>query len=471
MTHLLYMIFFILFSQKTALASNQKIFNAPGSQHSVVFMRLKDKKILFSKNSHLSLMPASVTKLVTASAVLDFFSPDFQFETKIYYDGHRKKGVIEGDLIIKGGGDPFLTNEKLWEFASDMRNMNIKLITGNLIIDSSLFDTEFRDGQRLRAKSFTSHSYDAPISASGINFNTYTIFVSPNEKRNAPAYVSLYPFSVEGVSIENKLFTKDSGTKFSVVRRVSHHKLDILKVNGIININSQFKKIYRSVSDPILASGYGIRSFMMGEGIKIKGGTISGNITGSAKHFYTINSFPLNQIINGLNKYSNNYIADVLVKNMGARSTGKAGSFANGIAVINNFLRDKARIKGPFKILNGSGLHPGNRLNAEQIVDLLYYCYQRFDIFPEFLASLASPGAKGTLEKRLLMKKGWIRAKTGTLTKPQTVAAIAGYMWHPEHQIIAFAVIENGKKDKSYSNIIDMRDRQDKNISKLYESF
>ncbi|MBP9708136.1 MAG: D-alanyl-D-alanine carboxypeptidase, partial [Oligoflexales bacterium] len=191
-----------------------------------------------------------------------------------------------------------------------------------------------------------------------------------------------------------------------------------------------------------------------------------------AQKLITLDGYPLTKAIEGLNIYSNNYIADMLVKSLGAASQGNrpgSGSLASGLKVIESFLQDKIGMRQSFVLKNGSGLDTGNRLSAKQIAQVLYYMANSLEIFPEFLASLPASGLTGTLEKRFddlpNLKNGAVRAKTGTLTSPITVASLAGYVKHNKQGLLAFVIVSNGNESKSQPSLVALRQQHERIIA------
>ena len=142
---LLILMFFLLSSQQAGAVSNSSLTRVLGkyadsAEQSVAIIRVRDGKLLFSYNKDKALIPASVTKLVTSAAAIKLWGPNHTFKTKMFYTGRKSGGQIYGDLFIKGDGDPFLISEKLWQMASDLRNLGLKNVKGDLILDQSLFD-------------------------------------------------------------------------------------------------------------------------------------------------------------------------------------------------------------------------------------------------------------------------------------------------------------------------------------------
>ena len=442
------------------------------TQQSALFVRLKDNKVLFQKAPHKMLSPASVTKLFTAAASLHYLGPHYTFKTPLYHTGSRKGPHINGDLIIKGSGDPMFVSEKLWQMAADLRHMGIRNISGDIIIDNSLFDGVFHDKARQGGKARSRHAYDAPLTAFAVNFNTFAVAISPGERVGHRGLVSLDPYPLRGLLVENKTRTSLSHLKTaSRVSRITQKNAVKMVVSGQISQRDTVKKIYRSVGDPVKAAGEQVRAFLNKEGILVQGVVRGGLMPGHAKKLLTVTGYPLQKIVKGLNKYSNNYIADVLLKKLATTEAAK-GSLENGVLVVKEFLKKEVSIPPTFTLKNGSGLSPENRASAHQIVKILAYMEKRLDLFPEFLNSLPTAGIDGTLKDRFSSMrtkalKGIVRAKTGTLTAPVTVATLAGYLRHKKHGLVAFAILDNGIEGKRQPSLQDLKDRQDIALAKF----
>ena len=443
-------------------------------QRSALFVRVRDGKVIWEKDSARLLAPASVSKLLTAGAVLDRFGPVFHFTTRIFHDGRIRQGVLTGNLYVVGDGDPFLVSEKLWQMAADIRLMGIRSIKGQLIVDHSLFDASHRDASRRSGQYSSRNAYDAPVTALAVNFNTYAVAMAPGGKTGAAGLVGLDPYNLNGVLVENHLRTARAGrgSSISVTRRSGKNKREAIHVKGSIASNVPLKKVYRSVGNPATAAGEQIRAFLHKEGVRISGTIRTGHKPDKATPLYEIKGYPISRIISGLNKYSNNYIADSLVKRLGARD-GRPGSLAAGLGEVNRFLQTRARLPAGWVLANGSGLAPENRLSARQVVRLLLYMESRLDIGPEFMTSLAIAGSDGTMKDRFQgaqtrAMQGLVRAKTGTLTEPLSVAGLAGYFRHHHHGLIAFAIIDNGIKGRRQPSVLSLRQAQDQAIRNLW---
>ncbi len=476
-----------IFSPVSAFAAKSNdIFYDLKSPHeqSVQFVRLSDGKVLYEISADRLLIPASVTKVVTAAAALTRWGPNHTFKTRFFYNGRRDEQTIHGDLIVVGNGDPFLVNELLWQWAADLRNMGIRSITGDIIIDNSLFDAEVRDDSRRFSVKSSSHAYDAPVSAFGLNFNTFAVAVAASGRPGSKAMINIDPYPLKSLDIQNRTNTARSGKPTIQVSRVSpNDDSSALVARGAIAVDQPIMKVYRSVRNTTKISGEILRSFLNRHDITVKGQVRNGHKPTQAKLLYTLEGYNMARIVAGLNKFSNNYIGDMLVKRLGAAfpASGTAdasgqGTMENGVQVLKAFMQKDVGILDPFTLINGSGLDHDNRFNATQIVKVLTFMHKRFDLFPEFLVSLPTAGLDGTLAKRFNGNQaksldGMVRAKTGTLTEPVAASSLAGYLHHPKHGLVAFAILENGLKNKAHPTVADFRDRQDDALYKFLNQF
>jgi len=460
----------------------QKIFNSPGNvANTVAFLRAQDGKVLFSYNPSRVLMPASVTKLVTSAVLLDKFGPDKTFITRFYHTGTLINGNISGDLIVVGDGDPFLVSEKLWQAVSDLHHLGVRRIKGNIIVDQSLFRSAELDRSRESGKYQSEHAYDAPVSAFAVNFNTIALAIAPVHRLSSKSVqrplVAIDPYPIDGVSIINRARSVSGNSHSIKVTRVTQANSKMkLVVEGVTSGGRSLEKVYRSLGPKTEIAGEYLRSFLEARGIVVNGGVKTGRKNMSAKLLYELPSYPLAKMILGLNKYSNNFIADVLTKRLGAEfpSIGRAnavgsGTYENGRFAIEKYLKEQIELKSMFVFNNGSGLSTKNRFSANGLSGLLVHIYRKMSVFPEFLSSLPASGVDGTLKDRFKKSKfrgliGNVRAKTGTLTEPVSASSLAGYVRHPVHGMVAFAIIQNGITGKKQPSIGALRDSQEESL-------
>jgi D-alanyl-D-alanine carboxypeptidase/D-alanyl-D-alanine-endopeptidase (penicillin-binding protein 4) len=144
---------------------------------------------------------------------------------------------------------------------------------------------------------------------------------------------------------------------------------------------------------------------------------------------------------------------------------------AAGVKVLAEFLRSSVGIRSDFKLFNGSGLSTENRISARQIAQVLNWMEKQGELFPDFLGSLPASGWDGTLKKRLKNVDelaGQIRAKSGTLTDPITVAALAGFFRHPKEGWVSFVMIANGREGRGQPDLTQTRALQDLVLKELF---
>ena len=216
---------------------------------------------------------------------------------------------------------------------------------------------------------------------------------------------------------------------------------------------------WRKISRPDLYFGYTFKALLAQRGIKVKGKIHRGPTPSDAKVLYNYESEPLDLAVRKMNKTSSNFIAEQLVKVLGAQVKGVPGSWSKGVDAIEDFLEQDVHIpRGSYVMKNGSGLNDTNRFSAAQIVQLLTTMYHRFDASSEYIASMGVVGKDGTVRSRMegTDAAGRIRAKTGTL---ESVCSLSGIVESVGGKRFAFAVLVNdypGKHAETISAIDDL---------------
>ena len=447
------MLFVVVFCAET-WAKIPERFLSTAIDQGIVVQTVAGNNLLVAHHPDRLLVPASLTKLVTTAAVLDKWGSTHSFVTPVMYSGKRRGKTITGNLVMVGAGDPYLVSEKMWDFASQLRNIGIKRVEGQVLIDNSLFPAKVN-----QVTATSTNAYDAPVTAFGINFNTVTISVLPGTRVGRPARVKLFPFPLDTVQIDNRVITaaRRKGSRVEAVRTKGRSGIKIV-VSGRIAIDRQQPlSLYRSINQPQRVASDYVRNFLRQHDVQVLGRKLSA--TRRLTPLMTIKGYPLNYIVKGLNTFSNNYIADVLLKKL--TPTG------NGSMYLQNYLRQQVGISSKFVLRDGSGLDPGNRLSARQLTTLLTHVARRMDIFPDFIASLPASGLEGTVSERLSDYRGLIRLKTATLTSPFSVSGLAGYYLSSRHGLVAFAIVGNGRTDRSQPSITSLRQQQDRLLAYL----
>ncbi len=408
------------------------------------FAGKNETEVLADRRSAQSMIPASVTKLATAAAFLHHYQPGTKLKTQLW-GSLPVDGRLQGNLILKGGGDPAFVSETLWVLVNNFTRTGIKVIEGDILVDDSLFDQERFDSSRLKDR--VDRAYDAPTGAMSFNWNSVNIVFRPGKKAGETGQVFLDP--------ENS-YTKLSGKIITTLNKkvaVSAERLDAgegdaIKVSGQLGLENAEHIIFKNITKPDLWAGHNLKAFLSQRGIEVKGKVKSSLTPGNAILLAEVESKPIEQMVADMNKFSNNYVAEMLTKHLGLIKQ-KPGSIANGMDVIREFLSKTVKIKSSdFLLTNPSGLTRDNRMSAKGLWQLLQHMRDQFKMMPEFFSSLPIAGVDGTLKKRMIgtAAERFVRAKTGLLNG---VVSLAGYAGSKDGNIIPFVMFYNGNADES----------------------
>lgn len=415
----------------------------------ILAVSLTKGDILYHRNADKPLIPASVSKVFTAFSVLKKLGPTATFKTQVYRTGSLVDGKLTGDLILKGGGDPSLVSERMWMLVNELVRSGIKSITGNLIADSTYYDEERTPDTR--PTYLQDQAYNAPVGALSFNFNTTTIYVRSNEDVGKPPIIFTDPEN-SYIDVVNQATTGKADSENSItVKRTSFVKGDIgdtVLLRGSIPVNHKELRFYRNIVNPSLYTAHMFRTFWEKRGLELKGNAVEGKVPGNAKLVLEFDSLPIWQIIWGMNKFSNNFVADQLMKKLGADVWGPPGTLTKGLTALGDVLEDIGIARKSYTIIDGSGLTRKTAVSPRQIVSVLSAAHKDLAISAEFMASLGIGGEDGTLRSRLPSSKtrgSTVRGKTGTLDGANS---LAGYLDTESGEQIAFAIILNDPKMK-----------------------
>ncbi len=415
---------------------------------SVMAVDLDRGRTIYAYEADRLLNPASVVKLFTGTAALQILRPEYRFKSTAWITKKLDvNGTLAGDLIIQGGGDPTLVSERLWLWVTEMHHLGLRRVEGDLVIDESFFDGK-RVGPGYEEEN-TDFAYMAPTGALSINFNALGVYVRPAEAAGQLAKVSIEP-QIPFFEVDAKVQTKSKAGRYLLIG--SYPRADgrqEVKARGWIGKNESMKVIWRKIDNPPIYAGETLKDLLRRRGIEVTGKVRVGKVPKSAISFHTFVSRRLSEVLDDLNKYSNNFVAEMIVKTIGAETMEGPGSWKTGTESIRRFLKREVGIQPDTYVLrNGSGLNDTNRFSAAQIVRLLDYIYRTREIAYELIPSLGVAGASGTVRKRMTsdLVHHKVRVKTGTLTG---VTALSGYVMSRDREVIAFTVVANGLKVSS----------------------
>lgn len=394
-------------------------------------------------NSSKKMIPASITKLVTAATTLVHFPPGTKFNTELWAEAPVKNGVLQGSLYLKGGGDPSFTSETMWFLVNEFHRTGITEIMGDIVVDDSLFDRLRFDPSRESERS--ERAYDAPTGAMSFNWNSVNVFVRPGDSVGSPGKVIIDPMNTY-IQLRNDVKTVGKSAKTSLnVDRKALKEGDQIIVTGQISIDDSEQVVYRDISQPDFWSAHNLASFLKQRGIRVLGNVSTGVTPSEARMLARAPSKPIEQILADMNKFSNNYVAEMLAKNISLQR-GKPGSIVNGIEVMKDYLSSIGLKKDEYVLVNPSGFTRENRFSAQGLWKVLHHMRDQFQYQPELTTSLPIAGIDGTLKKRMknTPAERWVRAKTGLLNG---VVSLAGYAGRSDGSIYPFVFMYNGPGD------------------------
>ena len=347
------------------LANALAVPGAPARSSGVVAVDLLTGKTLFARNPDLPLAPASNEKLLVTYTALQNLGPGFRFQTELLGRGTIRDGVLHGNLVLKGFGDPTLTSAGLLGLVRQLKRHGIDRITGRVLGDDSFFD-------RIRTAPGWKPSF------------------SPLECPPISALV------VDGDDYENHL----------------------------------------ALNPPLAAAGR-LRQLLRGEGVSAGAAAVGDAAPGSTV-LGVVKSQPLEAIVKAMDTSSDNFTAEMLVKEIGAEVAGD-GSTAAGLRIVLRALGEAGVPLQGVRLFDGSGLSQLDRVTANAIATLLLVIWRAPTLRQPIWSALPIAGETGTLEYRLqeLPARGAVRAKTGTT---DLATALSGYV----DRRYAFSVLDNG---------------------------
>ncbi|MDT8990080.1 D-alanyl-D-alanine carboxypeptidase/D-alanyl-D-alanine-endopeptidase [Curvibacter sp. APW13] len=382
--------------------------------------------------------PASVMKLVTTSAALDLLGPTYQWKTPVYLEGPVRDGVLQGNLVIKGQGDPKLVLERIWLLLRRVQGLGIQTVAGDIVLDRSAFevapvDPSQFDGEPLRP-------YNATPDALLLNYKALVMTFTPDLETGV-ARVQYDP-PLAGVQLPATvplLRNGDKGNDCSDYR--ASLKADFadptrIRFGGAYPASCGERTWPVAYADPASYSLRAVQGLWQYMGGKLQGIVRFGTLGNpAAKPAFEAGSEPLALIVRDINKYSNNVMAQQLFLTLG-RAASDAAPESEGVALQGSasFARSQqavgqwwqSRLPGVAapELENGSGLSRRERISAHALARLLQLGFAS-PWMPELMASLPISGVDGTLKRMKNRAQGSAHLKTGSL---RDVTALGGFV-------------------------------------------
>ena len=375
---ILYTVFLIIFSVTLLLAETPEkiikeiddlISGIPAStKMAIMIYNPLTQDTLISINHTESMIPASNTKLFTTATALEIMGGDHLLSTKILAeDTQLSDGTIEGNIYIKGFGNPLFSSGDLEHLVNQLCQSGLRKVTGNVVGDDTYFDDVY--------------SRDDWIS---------------DERAN----VNLPPISAIVIDRNRTVVVK--------------------KRKG------RYKNYFVNIDNPPLFTAKKLKEILISHGVEVVGKSISGQATDNTQTLVE-SSIELRELLKEINKHSDNFYAECLFKTLGSVSSGQQGNSFFSTQAILNYIEDNSIYSTGTTIVDGSGISRFDQVTAGALVGLLEKVYFNIKQFDDFFNSLSIAGVDGTLHKRMVgtSAENNFRGKTGTLNG---VSSLAGYV-------------------------------------------
>jgi serine-type D-Ala-D-Ala carboxypeptidase/endopeptidase (penicillin-binding protein 4) len=385
-------------------------------------------------NADVALNPASVMKLVTTFAGLELLGPAYTWQTVVYANGKLTSGVLNGDLVIKGYGDPKLDLENFWSLIYRLRQTGLSKITGDLILDHSHYDIPREDPGAFDGQPY--RTYNILPEALLVNYRTTALHLMPQPDSNTVRVV-VDPLP-DSLKLRNDLkLTRNPCGDWRNALNVDIHsdqnKLNqvTVRLSGSFSLHCGKKSYLLGLHESSTYTRDLFKQLWAQQGGEFNGNVIvDDNAPSGLIPLKVYESPPLAEIIRGINKFSNNIAARQLYLTLGtasveARNQSPATLVKSDLA-IKQWLANRQLYFPELVIENGSGLSRYERISANHMGKLLLAAFQS-PVMPEFIASMPIAAVDGTMKNRLAgtAVSGLAHMKTGSLNEVRTMA---GYM-------------------------------------------
>jgi D-alanyl-D-alanine carboxypeptidase/D-alanyl-D-alanine-endopeptidase (penicillin-binding protein 4) len=428
-----------------------------------VFVDLDAGTELYSHEADTGMSLASNAKLLTSVAALGTLGGGFRWRTSVFIDDKsldETTGVVKGNLYVRGKGDPTLGVDDLRALATEVAARGIRTIQGQLVIDGSYFDGQV-DAPHFDEQPKERAGFRAPVASLGVALSAATVTVVGNP--GGTAEITLTPDAGDYIRLTKREVTSisEGRTRLRVDIKPKRDHVEY-EVSGQIRVGEGSWDFRRRVDDPARFAGEVFRSALIARGITVRDKKlVLRQVPPTAKQLAFHDSAPLAEVLRTMNKASVNYIAESVLKTLGAetRTTPGPATWADGLAAVRAYLATIGLPPGSYRQDNGSGLFASTEVSAAQLVRVLAAANADYRIGPDLLGSLPIGGVDGTLGRRLHdpLTRGRVRAKTGTLDK---VITLAGYVGVDSKRPLAFAILVNdipaGQRSAARATIDDM---------------
>ncbi|MBX2800293.1 MAG: D-alanyl-D-alanine carboxypeptidase/D-alanyl-D-alanine-endopeptidase [Myxococcales bacterium] len=420
---------------------------------------VKTGEEVFSRGANDLLNPASTMKVLTAATALNTLGPAYRFTTDIFTDADvelRPNGRLEGNLYVKGHGDPTFVIEKMWKLIRDLKLNGVERVEGNVVFDESFHGGGYKlPGWNKPRDLERGPTYFSTLSALSLNMNTAVMIVGPGNEVGSRARVILETPTKGYVEVQNDVTTGRAGSRRSIeIERVVEDGSTKFTVDGTVPLDAKRVRYRRTVGDPTQHFLAAFQHMLKDEGIRVDGRFVRGVTPFDAEMLLSVPSPPLVSVLMDMNKYSLNFQAEQVLRTLGAEVEGE-GTTQGGLRVVRRYLQGLGVTDAHAVLVNGSGLSREAKLAPSALTAVLVDMARNPRVGAEFASSLAIGGVDGTLWRRLRDEPSRMRGKTGTL---DGVHCLAGYLDADSGRRYAFAFLTNWSNNTRVSSVRDVHD-------------
>ena len=413
--------------------------NLPADSLSIYVESLDTGETVLAWNEAEPRNPASVMKMLRTLVALDVLGPAYHWDTNVYVLGDVEQGVLKGDVLIQGTGDPFLVTNRFWQMLRSLRQSGIENIEGNLLIDDSYFSVPFYDAAKFDHEPL--RAYNVGPNALLSNLKVIRYVFEPDSSGNK-VNVRTDP-TLPGLQVQNRLRIRPGSCR-GYQRGIAismNDELDTVTFSGSFPSGCDVYTMDRTALSHNQYTFALFKSLWMESGGALTGGWRNVVTPENLEPDIVFRSMPLSEIIRKINKHSNNVMARQLLFTLGAEVKGVPGTSESGRDVVIDWLSQRGLCTTTMKFDNGAGLSRDVRMTSKMLVDLLRFGFHS-PYMPEYVSSLSLSGLDGTLSRRFRNGSltGKAHMKTGSLDH---VSAIAGYFQAESGKRYLVAAMQN----------------------------
>jgi D-alanyl-D-alanine carboxypeptidase/D-alanyl-D-alanine-endopeptidase (penicillin-binding protein 4) len=410
-----------------AVSQALRVAGIPAAHVAVVVQDVGADRPSLRHQASVPMNPASTMKLVTTYAALEMLGPAYRWKTEAHLQGTLREGVLEGNLVLRGTGDPKLNIEAFWMLLRALRGKGLREVRGDLVLDRGHFAPAQADSGGFDGDAF--RPYNVLPDALLVNFNSLRFaFVADRGAGGVRIAVEPRPPALEVINVLK--LSEGACPEGRAFRELLKPSFDPAKQRAIFAgqypASCGEKELNVAMLEPNVHVAGVMRQLWTEMGGTWAGAVREGLADAGARPFHVHESAPLGEIVRDMNKFSNNVMARQLFLTLGAQSAGAPAGSAKSSDAIRARLAQNGIAAAELVMENGSGLSRAERISAATLAAVLQAGW-RSNVMPEFIASMPIAAVDGTMRRRLKGEgvSGNAHIKTGLLSDAR---AIAGYV-------------------------------------------